>query len=522
MPTPPDPPDGPPPEAARPVTVASVQALAAPIPLPADPFATPAPGEPQRLRDEGIIGEGGVARVHRVFDGTLLRHVAMKVLSATAAAGPEVSRRFVEEAQITGQLDHPNIVPVHAVGAFPDGRLFFTMKLVEGRTLTDLLSDEIDFTDPRRRDLERVIKVLVKVCEAVAFAHSRGVLHLDLKPDNVMVGHFGQVYVMDWGIAHLMPGEPDEAGVRTTRQRAAEREGLVSGTLAYMSPEQAMGEPARFGPHTDVFSLGAILYEVLTGEPPYSGDDLARIFHAAARGDVPPATAKARARGLPRALVRIAETALARDPADRYPTAEAMAADLERFMHGGAWYSVTDVPAGTVVVREGDRANAAYVVSKGTCEVYTERDGKRVPLQTVGRGGVFGEVAVLTDGRRTASVRALTDATLLVVTRATLQAELDDHGRIGIFLKALADRFSAQSQQLADARRRGDAQRTLARLLDLLAFEGRRVGDTLELSWLKVVGDAGVHEGELLDLVQVSPRLTLDESRGVLVLTRGG
>ena len=205
-----------------------------------------------RYRIDGEIARGGMGEVLKGRDPDLGRDVAIKVLRDDLSGRSEMVRRFVEEAQIGGQLQHPGIVPVHELGRFPDGRLFIAMKLVRGRTLAALLEDRMGPTDER----PRFLSIFEHVCETIAYAHSRGVVHRDLKPSNVMVGTFGEVQVMDWGLAKVLDqgGVADElrarrdrddtSAIRTVRTGSEDGESLagsVLGTPAYMSPEQARG-----------------------------------------------------------------------------------------------------------------------------------------------------------------------------------------------------------------------------------------------------------------------------------------
>ncbi|MCP4806525.1 MAG: serine/threonine protein kinase [Proteobacteria bacterium] len=201
-----------------------------------------------------VIGRGAGGVIHRARDHDLARDVAMKLLSREGSS-PSERVRFVVEAQVPAQLEHPNIIPVHDVGKTADGDLFYVMKLVEGDTLKQLLADD--------RPEHELLDVLYGVAKGIAFAHHRGFLHRDLKPSNVMVGAFGEVLVLDWGLARAPQGATvrDDAGPMSL-------DGDVMGTLGYMAPEQALGEVKRQGPATDVHALGAMLHEILTGAPP--------------------------------------------------------------------------------------------------------------------------------------------------------------------------------------------------------------------------------------------------------------
>jgi len=218
---------------------------------------------------QGEIGRGGVGVVLKGTDVDLGREVALKILHEEYSAHPQAVARFVEEAQIEGQLQHPGIVPVYELGVGYDGRPFFAMKLVKGKTLTEHLEQRESPVADRRRYLS----IFEQIALAMAYAHARGVIHRDLKPSNVMVGSFGEVQVVDWGLAKVL-GRDEETikTVRTESDCAESRVGMVMGTPSYMPPEQALGKMGAIDERADVFALGAILLEVLTGEPPYPKD----------------------------------------------------------------------------------------------------------------------------------------------------------------------------------------------------------------------------------------------------------
>jgi serine/threonine-protein kinase len=303
--------------------------LLAPHADQAAPPPTPATATPEviealvsyRLSRE--IGRGGMGTILEGHDTRLGREVAVKVLLETHAANTRVLEHFSEEVRILGRLQHPGIVPVYQAGQLPDGRPYFTMRLVKGQTLARLLAD--------RRGTERrphFLKVFEQVCQAMAYAHSEGVIHRDLKPANVMVGDFGEVQVMDWGLAWAVDkgrtprrGEglpPGACGCQDARDSTPGlTKGGVMGTPAYMAPEQAHGEVSRLDERTDVFGLGGILCEILTGKPPYPGQDKDLVLSRARRGDLADAFARLDACGADRDLVALAKGCLAEDPNDR-------------------------------------------------------------------------------------------------------------------------------------------------------------------------------------------------------------
>ena len=236
----------------------------------------PDPGHSSRLLLFGEIARGGMGAVFKGRDPDLGREIAVKVLLDTHRDNPELARRFVEEAQIGGQLQHPGIVPIYEMGAFDDHRPYFAMKLVKGRTLAAQLAERPE------HDRTRFLATFEAVCQTMAYAHARGVIHRDLKPSNIMVGSFGEAQVMDWGLAKVLPqggtaddetagrtSEP-ETNIATARSLAdsdLSRAGSALGTPSYMAPEQARGESDRLDERCDVFALGSILSEVLTGHP---------------------------------------------------------------------------------------------------------------------------------------------------------------------------------------------------------------------------------------------------------------
>jgi serine/threonine protein kinase len=293
------------------------------------------------------IARGGMGAVLRAVDCDIRREVAVKYL--LDQADPRSKARFVEEAQITGQLEHPNIVPIHELGVDAHKRLFFSMKIVKGHSLAQILDDlrlkplEAEKASP----LSRLLNVFVNVCHALAYAHARGVIHRDLKPANIMIGDFGEVYVMDWGVAKVLGtgarGDPSAlAPPAVAIDRAAAdltQEGAIMGTPVYMPPEQATGQVAALEPRSDIYSLGAILYEMLTLQPPIDKEGgVLTILMRVAEGQIPTpevrAPQRARAGKIPKELAAVAMKALAKNKEDRYPSVEALRRDIERFQEG--------------------------------------------------------------------------------------------------------------------------------------------------------------------------------------------
>ncbi|MBI1851929.1 MAG: protein kinase [Planctomycetes bacterium] len=290
--------------------------------VPHGNYARPAlEAEPARAPDEryelrGEIGRGGVGIVVRGYDVEFGRDVAMKILLERHRARPKIAERFVEEARIAGKLQHPGIVPVYDFGKLRDGRPFFTMRLVQGRTLAELLAARSSVESDRHRFLG----IFEQVCQAVAYAHTRGVVHLDLKPANVMVGSFGEVQVMDWGLSRVLAADEIPAA------------GSVMGTPGYVSPEAARGEVHVLDARTDVFGLGAILGEILTGKPPVVADSPRETLRRAAADDLSDGLDRLRTCNADSDLVELATRCLAPNPDARPSNAEAVASRISSYL----------------------------------------------------------------------------------------------------------------------------------------------------------------------------------------------
>ncbi len=282
------------------------------------------------------IARGGMGEVFRGLDDRIGREVAVKMVRGDHDDRLDLARRFVDEARIAGRLQHPGIIPVYQLGEADDGRPYIVMRLVAGDTLGSALSRR----DDPSRDLPRLLNVFVQICQAVAYAHSRGVIHRDLKPSNVMLGRFGEVQVMDWGLAKVVSDAGAEAGSRDGDRSGlddprafggASISGAVLGTPAYMAPQQARGEPATDA-RVDVFSLGSILCEVLTGRPAHEGETPAEVLERAASGDVRDAVERLRRCGAGEELAAIGIDCLSEDPERRPADAGAVAARVVSYL----------------------------------------------------------------------------------------------------------------------------------------------------------------------------------------------
>ena len=477
---------------------------------------------PPPLTEPEPLARGGFGVVLRAKDATLLRSVAVKVFDPPKP-NPESTLRFREEAQITGQLEHPNLGPVYQLGDTSGGRPFFGMKLVQGETLLDLLRAQPP-ESLSSQHLYRVLQIFLRICDAMAFAHGKGVLHRDLKPENVMVGEHGQVYLMDWGLAQLFnPTGTTDGRVHLNRERkiAAGVSG-VAGTVSYMSPEQAHGLNAQLDVRTDVFGLGAILYQALSGRPPHRGKTALEKLEKAKKCEIEHPSEAAPSRILPGRLCQIAMKALAAHPNDRYPTVEALRDDVVRFLQGGGWFSSRTFAPGELIVSEAEHADAAYIITGGICEVFRMDHGRKEWLRTLGPGDVFGETAIFAAEPRTATVQAVTTVTAIQVTRDSLEQELGLQSWVGAFVKALAVRFRELDREVVALRHARDDADLVTRALMHIALHGKDVRGGREVKWkpllTELMASGPRPESDFSEALGRSPRLLVEPSRDRVLL----
>lgn len=315
-----------------------------------------------------MFNQGSMGAIHGALDRNIGRNVAMKVILGEGEPPREQLLRFVREAQVMGQLDHPNIVPIYELGVNDQNQLFYTMKYVKGVTLEFVLR-RIRRGDPdviAEYPLAQLLTIFQKICDAVAFAHSRGIIHRDLKPENIMLGEFGQVLVMDWGLAMILAQREEETDQAHPGMNAAALDhqklsgtilGDIMGTPQFMAPEQAAGRNTELDERSDVFALGGILYNILTLRAPLTGATLHEILYKNMEGMIdPPLVFNARTKNkkrtkdgrlvpavtlphcpgnqIPDTLSNIAMKALATDPDDRYQTVRELQAETLQFQHG--------------------------------------------------------------------------------------------------------------------------------------------------------------------------------------------
>jgi serine/threonine-protein kinase len=407
---------------------------------------------------EMSIGKGGMGEVFLVTDQDLKRQVAMKVLRRDAKIGRDQRLHFIAEAQATSQLEHPGIPPVHDIGLTEAGQLYFTMKLVQGRTLREVLHDlalkrrEVH----REYTLHKLISILERVCEPLHFSHEKGVIHRDIKPENIMLGDYGEVHVMDWGLARIEEASADLAeigAVETARRDAGleTKEGAVKGTLPYMSPEQLRGE--QLDGRSDVYAVGCLLYEILTLHPAFDPGDEELLLKILS-GNFPDVRTRNPRRAVPVPLAAICQKALATHKGDRYASADELAVALRRWLDGRAERERRHEEAERLAA-EGKVAAGRYMALKADvirAEAAAEAEaGNFKPFQPVA------EKRPLIEARRAVETFETQAALAFGETTHLLGAALTQEADNATARRAVADLWKTR---LEDAERRRDAAGT--------------------------------------------------------------
>jgi len=419
--------------------------------------------ESEKFILEGQIGQGGMGAIYRVTDQDLHRVSVLKVILPDVMEDAALFHRFVAEARITAGLEHPNIIPVHDLGALGGTKPYFSMKLVQGESLAAILRTVRDNNEEyvARYSLYSLLSIFRKVCDAVAFAHSRRIIHRDIKPDNIMVARYGEVLLMDWGLARNeyrtaagdgdgdddgndsngLPGD-DEDPLRT-------RFGVIKGTPSYMAPEQARGFVEEIDRRSDIFLLGATLYTIATLHPPYGGDGIYEVLTKAEQGNFVQPGLLAPERQLPEELCRIITKAMAHDQEDRYQSVEDLSTDIDALLEGCTESVPRTFAPGEFLMREGETGTEAYLIVSGGVEVVKEVGGKTVTLIRLGAGDAVGEMALIVKAPRSASVKAIQETRVVVITADLIRQGLDKVSPwMGKVIEALVNRLRSANDNV--------------------------------------------------------------------------
>jgi eukaryotic-like serine/threonine-protein kinase len=284
-----------------------------------------------RYSDFAPLAKGGSAILQTCRDSNLGRTVVMKTLHPHLAQNEYMKSRFLREARVTAQLQHPATVPVYEIGHDLEGRLYFTMKKVEGDTLREILDKQSlgDEQATATYNLDRMLGTIIQVCNALSYAHNHGVVHRDVKPENILIGSYGEVILLDWGVAKVWANDDPE--LREMEHEVLTDPGQRPGTPLYMSPEQIRGGGDSIDARTDVYGIGAVLYEVLTLKEPHRGENINETFEMILKEETIPPEKRNLKRQIPKRLSAITMKALAKDPADRYQTMQEFIDELRDF-----------------------------------------------------------------------------------------------------------------------------------------------------------------------------------------------
>jgi len=378
----------------------------------------------------------GVSAIYKVHDQDLKRTSVLKIILPGVMKDTLLFRRFIEEAQITGQLEHPNIIPVHELGALGQDQLYFSMKLVQGESLGTILENTRDCDEAYVEKYSRFVLLTIfrKVCDAVAYAHSKQIIHRDIKPDNIMVGDYGEVLLMDWGLARRERrgiGEDDESADRPGKaidkadDELKTQYGVVKGTPVYMAPEQAKGQVNEIDHRSDIFLLGSTLYTMATFQVPFTGSDIYDILANAGNGNFIDPGVRAPGRQIPEELCRIIMKAMAYNKEDRYQAVEELSEDIDALLEGNMGSIHKEFEADEYLMKEGESGHEAYLIVSGKVEVYKTMGGNPVKLITLSDGDVLGEMALILGAPRSASVKALEQTDVVVITEETMKQGLN-------------------------------------------------------------------------------------------------
>jgi serine/threonine protein kinase len=409
------------------------------------------------VRDE--LARGGMGVIYVVYDQDLRRTTAMKVIPPQVVHQEQKIGAFVSESRITAQLEHPNIVPVHEIGVIEEnGCPYYTMKLIQGEPLKTIIhciaDEEPSYVQMYNR--YKMLDIFVKVCNAVAYAHSHGVIHRDIKPGNIMVGKFGEVLLMDWGLAKYIDAEDNTAfedaedSSQIIEHNPTKTEnGVIKGSLAYIAPEQVFGDTTALDKQTDIFLLGSTLYQIFTYFAPYDGDNMIEILHKAERCDyVLPSEKNPRAQ-IPKALEQIILKAMAPVKANRYASVEGLIADIEAFCTGKRSGGIRHFRAGEDIIKAGEESKETFVVINGRCVIHRMLNGRVMTIAEIGPGEIVGEMAGITHSVRTATITAKESMEALIITHDLM---LDELRKLPPWMEkivfSLADRVRINSRYL--------------------------------------------------------------------------
>lgn len=397
------------------------------------------------------VGEGGFGSVSCSFDQNLYRATALKKLHRQFRDDQQQLQAILNEVRLISYLDHPGVIPIYDAFISPDGDFCYTMKLLEGDDLETVLIHLQD--QGQRMPLARAVKLLNKLSETLAFVHDKGVLHLDIKPSNIMLGRYGEVCILDWGIAHLYDATRYQQYLKSFGKDQHidkiihDRSNRIEGTIAFMSPEQTEQQRNQLTPASDIFSTGVVIYHALTGNLPFSDENLERFFYDLHQVEPPPLH---EVRGdIPLRLSQICAKMLEKDVHKRYQSFHAVLKDLEDFSSAGQVSEQRLYQPGDVLIQEGEIGDQVFQIIDGLVEISVQKSGQKNILTTRGSGTIVGELSIFTKEPRSATVTALQPTTVKLLNETMIMEELEKlNPWIGHMIYQLSKRFLEQNQTI--------------------------------------------------------------------------
>ena len=380
------------------------------------------------------IGKGGMGTIQEVEDKILKRNLAMKILDFQSNSDPVKMQRFLDEAMITAQLEHPNIIPVYDIGIISENKeqsetSYYTMKLLKGESL-ELILDRIKAGDSHYKNLYPLlsrINIFRKICDAIAYAHSHGVIHRDIKPDNIMIGEFGEVVLIDWGLATYDTGSRPSNSQTKSNLKENNQTSKIIGSPWYFAPEQATGQNERIDRQTDVFLLGSTLFHILTLEAPYTGENYKDCILKAMHCKFPHPHSLENGKNIPNALVEVLLKAMSFDKLKRFSSVEEFSQAIDNYL-------TNQTSPKRIVLKKGDKIdldNKTYFLISGCLEGQSHTNHTKI-LKT---GDLLGRKGTLSEETK---VLALEKSELLLIDNESLEEELKRYSPwIGNLMKSL-------------------------------------------------------------------------------------
>lgn len=407
-----------------------------------------------RYHKANDVGEGGLAKVISYFDGCLNRVVATKELREENLSDPDFLNAFITEARMISYLDHPGVVTIYDTYLNESQQLCYSMQLVEGQTLSDFLAYNVQPEVVNENYLFDVLNIFTKLCETLAFVHDKGAIHLDLKPENIMLGEYGEVMIMDWGNAHLYDSSLYEDYVRkhlpsdsNADIRLDSGEAIVGSPL-YMSPEQTLSRE-ELGPASDIFSIGVVVYELLTGQRPFAAEVVTDIIEKV-RTFVPPPVHELNP-DIPLRLSHIIQKMMQKAPADRYQSAHELLNEIQAAQTSGQAFPEWEIAAGHLIFQEGDPGDFTIRIKSGRVEISKDDQGSKKVLAELGPGDVIGELSVFSNIPRTATATTMEDTVVYLMRSAEVNAEMEKLSPwVSQMINALSSRFDVLNQKVME------------------------------------------------------------------------